>query len=101
MCISLIFFSEIFTSEFWSTSVPCTDQTVLQLKDRIKQTALINAAFYAINWFHNLAGIKSPTLHPAVIAVKEGAVRLSAKEINRKEPLETDHLKSLASQINF
>ena len=52
-------------------------------------------------WFHILAGVESPTLHPAVIATKEGAVRLSAEEIHQKEPLETDHLRSLASQINF
>lgn len=61
----------------------------------------INAAFYAVNWFHTLAGVESPTLHPAVIAIKEGAVRLSGKEIHRKEHLEADHLTSLASQINF
>ena len=153
--ISLIFLSDIFSSEFWSTSMPCTNHTVLELKDRMKQTALasrapgtlkgyhrafnrwklfardtlqiqpfpvspfnlalylhhllgltnssssINAAFYAVSWFHTLAGVESPTLHPAVIAINEGAVRLSAKEIHRKEPLETDHLRSLASQINF
>lgn len=66
-----------------------------------ESSSSINAAFYAINWFHNIAGIKSPTLHPAVIAIKEGAVRLSAKAIHRKEPLEPDHLKSLANQIDL
>ncbi|CAH3108760.1 unnamed protein product, partial [Pocillopora meandrina] len=41
-----------------------------------------------------LAGVDSPTLHPTVIAVKEGAVRLASQPIvNRKEPLDAHHLK--------
>ena len=73
-------------------------QHLLELSN---SSSSINAALYAVNWFHTIAGVEPPTLHPAVIATKEGAVRLSAKETHRKEPLETDYLRSLASQINF
>jgi len=50
---------------------------------------------------HLFAGVDSPTLHPTVIAVKEGAVRLATQPIvNRKEPLDAQHLKHLAAETN-
>ena len=70
-------------------------QHLLELSN---SSSSINAAFLAVL----LESRKSLTLpYPAVIAIKEGAVCLSAKEIHRKGPLETDHLKSLDRQVNF
>ena len=66
-----------------------------------KSVANINCAFYAFKWVH-LAGVDSPTLHPTVIAVKEGAVHLGSQPIvNRKEPLDAHHLKLLAAETNI
>lgn len=74
---------------------------IQHLLELTNSSSSIITAFYAINWFHKLAGVTSPTLHPTVIAVKEGAIRMSAREVHRKEPLETEHLKDLASQTNL
>lgn len=41
-----------------------------------KWASAINCAFYAFKWLHQVAGVDSPTLHPAVITAKDGAVRL-------------------------
>ncbi|KAK2572885.1 hypothetical protein P5673_001887 [Acropora cervicornis] len=51
---------------------------------------------------HLLARVDPPTLHPTVLAVKEGAVRLATQPIvNRKEPLDAQHLKHLAAETNL
>ena len=48
-----------------------------------------------------LAGVDSPTLHPTVIAVKEGALRLAGHPAtNRAEPLDVIYLRILASECN-
>ena len=61
----------------------------------------INCAFYAFKWVHLLAGVDSPTLHSTVVAVKDGAVRLASRPAtNRKEPLDVNHLKILASECD-
>lgn len=71
------------------------------LLERTGSASTINTAFYAINWAHKLAGLESPTDHPTVLLIKEGAVRTCSPKSNRKEPLEPDHLKGLARQTNF
>ena len=73
------------------------------LVDHTNSASTINAAFYAVNWAHKLAGLDSPTEHPTVLLIKEGAVRMCSQNSNsnRKEPLELVHLKVLASQTNF
>ncbi len=46
--------------------------------------------------------VDSPTTHPTVIAVKEGALRLANQpSTNRKEPLDVSHLKLLAADSNL
>lgn len=50
---------------------------------------------------HDLAGVSSPTSHPTVVAVKEGAVRLASSPVKgRKEPLEAEHLRRLAEKTD-
>ena len=43
------------------------------LLDSTKSVSIFNCAFYAFKWLHDLAGVCSPTSHPTVIALKEGA----------------------------
>ncbi|KAK2553009.1 hypothetical protein P5673_025727 [Acropora cervicornis] len=76
-------------------------QVPMYLLERTRSASTINTAFYAINWAHKLAGLESPTDHPTVLLIEEGAVRTCSQKCNRKEPLEPDHLKGLASQTNF
>ena len=89
------------TSEFPVRPIDCALylQHLLELS---KSVASINCAFYAFKWMHLLAGVDPPTLHPTVLAVKEGAVRLATQPIvNRKEPLDAQHLKHLAAETNL
>ena len=89
------------TSEFSVRPIDCALylQHLLELS---KSVASINCAFYAFKWMHLLAGVDPPTLHPTVLAVKEGAVRLATQPIvNRKEPLDAQHLKHLAAETNL
>ena len=48
-----------------------------------------------------MAGLESPTDHPTMLLIKEGAIRTCSPKCNRKEPLEPDHSKGLAHQTNF
>ena len=67
-----------------------------------KSLCAINYAFYAFRWAHLLAGVDSPTSHPTIIAMKEGALRLASQPpTNRKEPLDVNHLKLLAADSNL
>ena len=72
------------------------------LLDSTKSVSTINCAFYAFKWFHDLAGVGSPTSHPKVVAVKEGAIRLSSCPVkHRKEPLEAEHLRQLLERTDL
>ena len=72
------------------------------LLDSSKSVSSINCAFYAFKWLHDLAGVPSPTIHPTVVAVKEGAVRLASSPVkHRKEPLEAEHLRRLVEKTDM
>ncbi|XP_020607326.1 uncharacterized protein LOC110046006 [Orbicella faveolata] len=89
------------TSEFPVRPIDCA-LYLQHLLESSKSVATINCAFYAFKWIHFLAGVDSPTLHPTVMAVKEGAVRLASQPIlNRKEALDPHHLKLLAAETNL
>ena len=56
----------------------------------------VDAAYYAISWAHNLAGLASCSENAIVKSVREGAKRLlGTAQINRKEPLTLDQLNLL------
>ena len=72
------------------------------LLDSSKSVSTINSAFYAFKWLHDLAGVCSPTSHPTVVAVKEGASRLVFSPVKyRKEPLEAEHLRKLMDRTDM
>ena len=72
------------------------------LLDSSKSAFTINSAFYAFKWLHDLAGVCSPTSHPTVVAVKEGASRLASLPVKyRKEPLEAGHLRKLMDRTDM
>ena len=72
------------------------------LLDLTKFVPTISCAFYAFKWLHDLAGVCSPTSHPTVVAVKEGAIYLSSSAVkHRKEPLEAEHLRQLMARTGL
>ena len=72
------------------------------LLDSTKSVSTINCAFYAFKWLHDLAGVCSPTSHPTVISVKEGAICLSSCPVkHRKEPLEAEHVRQLMERTDL
>ena len=75
---------------------------LLYLLESSKSTSAINCAFYAFKRPHQIARVDSPTLHPTVVSVKEGALRLVSQPASQgKEPLEVIHLKQLAEKTDF
>ena len=56
--------------------------------------ALVDA-FYGIRWGHHLAGFHSPTDHPTVQMAFDGAQRICAKPIKKKDPMLTEVVKIL------
>ena len=72
------------------------------LLESSRSVSSINSAFNAFKWLHDLAAVSSPTSHPTVVAVKEGAVRSASSPANhRKEPLEAEHLRKLAEKTDL
>jgi len=72
------------------------------LLESSRSVSSINSAFYAFKWLHDLVAMSSPTSHPTVVAVKEGAVRSASSPANhRKEPLEAEHLRKLAEKTDL
>ena len=57
----------------------------------------VKSAYYGIRWGHHVAGFTSPTDDPLVHLAYEGAVRLSPRHRNQKEPLPVDILKQVIS----
>ena len=62
----------------------------------------VDAAYYAISWAHNLAGLASCSENAIVKSVREGAKRLlGTAQINRKEPLTLDQLNLLIRKADL
>ena len=72
------------------------------LLDSTKSASSINSAFHAFKWLHDLAGFSSPTSHPTVIAVQEGATCLASSPVkHQKEPLDAEHLRLLMERTDL
>ena len=60
----------------------------------------INHAFYGINWFYVISNIKpNPCDDKFLLTVLEGCRRSVAKQIRKKEPINTDHIKLMANKF--
>ena len=64
-----------------------------------KKGAIVDA-FYGIRWGHHLAGLDSPTDHPTVKMAFEGAQRICAKPVKKKDPMVTETIKLLMDDHN-
>ena len=70
------------TSDFPVRSIDCA-LYLQHLLESSKSVSAINCAFYAFRWANLLAGLDSPTLHPTVIAVKEGAINIEKSKTDQ------------------
>ena len=58
----------------------------------------VEEAVNALSWAHNLACVEDPTRHPLVKQVLEGAKRMLAHKVNKKEPITPEILRSLVDR---
>ena len=70
--------------------------------EQSQSNSMIDSAFCAIKWAHDMAGVPSPTDNPAVEAVRLASMRIpGTATVNRKEPISCDIIqkKPLATLI--
>ena len=63
-------------------------------------SSVIESASYSIRWGHRLAGMDSPTDHPLVKSVVEGARRKLARPVQPKKPLDHGVVTNIALRLN-
>ena len=78
------------------SALPASDFHVsLYLAHLVKtgsSAAKIQSVSHAISWVHSVAGVKNPCDSELVKCVKEGAVRDTSRPVEKKEPIEPEHL---------
>ena len=63
--------------------------------------SVVESAAYSIRWGHRLAGMDSPTDHPLVKSVVEGAHRKLARPVQPKQPLSHDVIAEITQSLNL
>ena len=63
--------------------------------------SVVEYAAYSIRWGHRLAGMESPTDHPLVKSVVEGAHRKLARPVQPKQPLSHDVIAEITQSLNL
>jgi integrase len=61
--------------------------------------AQVNEAYYAISWAHELTGVKNPCHSSLVNSVKEGARRITAQPVCKKDPISPEMLKKIVNRF--
>jgi hypothetical protein len=83
--------------------LPASDVNVslylMHLSKFKKSTSTINEAFYAISWAHNIAGVVNPCNSELVSFVKEGALRVVGRFVNKKEPITPEILRQIGFSL--
>ena len=68
---------------------------IMNLLQSSKSHVVIKQALCSISWFHRMSGLVDNTKSDIVLIVAEGAKRLSAEPIKKKEPMSPDILMAL------
>ena len=63
--------------------------------------SVMESASYSIRWGHRLVGMDSPTIHPLVKGVVEGAQRKLARPVHPKEPLKHDSIAEITLSLSY
>lgn len=71
---------------------------LINLSKQFNSVAKVNEAFYAISWAHEISGTQNPCHSSLVVSVLEGARRLSAKPVNKKEPITSEILQQIVNR---
>ena len=59
--------------------------------EKSQSNSMIDSAFCAIKWTHDMAGVPSPTDNPATEAVRLESMKTpGTATVNRKEPISCD-----------
>jgi site-specific recombinase XerD len=72
-----------------------------QLGKHAKSYSVIAVASGALTWAHQLAGMESPTDNVIVRETMNGLKRQLARPVNKKDPLEPDHITKLFDVMNM
>ena len=82
-------------------------QVALYLTELVERAVLeghpafvIESASYSIRCGHSLTGMESPTIHPLVKGVVEGARRNLARPVQPKQPLTHDSIADVTLSLN-
>lgn len=65
------------------------------LSQQANSPSSVNEAFYGIKWAHDITGCSSPTDNQLVRNILEGAKRILAKPISKKEPITVELLRKM------
>ena len=79
-------------------------QFVVYLEHVMKSTgskSAVEEAGNALAWVYNIAGLQSPVEDGTVKSVIEGARRLLAKPVIKKEPVSADNLRAIVDNTNM
>ena len=79
-------------------------QFIMYLEEVMKSTGSkhsVEEACNAATWIHGIAGLQSPVEDGTVRAVMEGARRLLAKRVVKKEPVSVEHLQQIVANTDM
>jgi integrase len=71
---------------------------IIHLSKKCNSMAQVNEAYYAI-WAHDLTGVKNPCHSSLVNSVKEGARRITAHPVWKKDPISPEMLKKIVKRF--
>jgi len=63
---------------------------ISRLVNQTNSKSIVDATLAAVSYYHSAAGLVSPTLNPLVKLVAEGARRICAKPVVKKQPVTVD-----------
>ena len=91
-----------FASSKLSSSYLNPGQFITYLEEVMKSSKhSVEEACNAATWIHGIAGLQSPVEDGTVRAVMEGARRLLAKRVVKKEPVSVEHLQQIVANTDM
>ena len=68
-------------------------------KSNARSASPVEEAVNSLSWAHTLACVKDPTRHPLVRQVLDGAKRMMAHKVTKKEPITPENIKALVDRF--
>ena len=70
---------------------------ITELTDKKVSAAIMNNILYFISWVHTIADLEDPCKSNLIVKMRQGAKRILAKRIVKKEPITPEILKTMVS----